>query len=350
MNTIANAGAGARLDAGQFSALLKQPDRISAQDVLHFRGEVFGDNVVSAFEADAIFALDTAIPQKCPEWTQFFVESLTDYIVNQAEPAGYVSVENARWLIERVSHDGHLDSASELELLVKVLDRAKSSPDLLVRYTLNEIARCVIDGEGPLARGGHLTRGVIGAAEVELIRRVLYAFGGEAGMSISRVEAEILFDLNDRTVQAQNHPNWQDLFVKCLANYLMAAATYRAPSRIEALRREEWLEDDKTSLSNIGTNLMGALVGFRDLFSGAFLEEFEDAHEQLERVWRERNEQMEIATTEAERISDDECDWLIDRISKDGAVHENEKALLSFLKRESPDIHPKLNPWLERAA
>ena len=67
------------------------------------------------------------------------------------------------------------------------------------------------------------------------------AFAGDAGISITRVEAEILFNINDRTAEADNDPAWSDLFAKALANCVMAASGYVAPPREVALRQEAWL-------------------------------------------------------------------------------------------------------------
>jgi hypothetical protein len=334
--------------AQAFAALLETPGQISPADVLNLRRNVFGDGIVSQQEADAVFAMDSAIPAKCAEWNVFFVESLSDYVVQQAEPQGYVSVANGEWLIERISHDGKLDTASEMELLIAVLNKAKSAPERLVRFALYEIGRAVLEGEGPLSQGRVLEKGVIGEAEVELIRRVLYAFGGDAGISISRAEAEFLFDLNDRTVAAQNHPAWRELFVKAVANYLMASASWRAPSRAVALAREEWLADDKP---DIASTLKGAFSGFGQMFSGAFLDGlFDDAHSQVEKAWKERNAVEEARMEHAQVIEEHEAQWLVDRLSRDAMVHDNEKALLRFLKEESPEIHPSLKPWFEKAA
>ncbi|MCB1462027.1 MAG: hypothetical protein KDJ90_06285 [Nitratireductor sp.] len=351
---MAGAMEGRQMDRSPLSAsmlemnkLLKHSDRIGEEDVRHFRREVFRDGLVSHAEAEAVFSLDGAVPEKCAEWHVFFVEALTDFIVDQAEPRGYVSLSNAEWLIDRVSHDGHLDTLSELELLIKVMSKAQSSPDTLIRFTIGEIARAAIEAEGPLARGRQLKKGVIDEAEVEIIRAVLYAFGGEAGISISRPEAEVLFELNDRTVEAENHPAWQELFVKAIANYLMAAASYRAPSRVVALAREDWLEDSDADLAS---TVRGVFSGFGQLFAGVFFDEVTSAHEQMEKAWAERNRRVAAAEAEAERIEDGEADWLIDRLSNDGLIHANEKALLRFIRDESPDIHPRLKPWLDKVA
>lgn len=331
-----------------FAGLLASPGRVTAADVLYFRREVFRDGVVSRDEANAIFTINDSVPVKCEEWTDFFLESLTDYTVNQEEPRGYVTTEQADWLIQRVSHDGHIEVASEIELLVKILDRAKSSPESLVGYTLREIARTVIEGEGPLAKGQEFVKGVINEGEVELIRRVLYAFGGDSGISISKTEAEILFDLNEQTDHEQNHPAWRELFVKAVANYLMAVATDRPVSRAEAVVREAWLENNK---ADVGNALFGAVWGLGELLSKSFLDDmFDGAQEQIEKAWAARNARTEAAQAAAERIEDVEAEWLIEKLCADGVIDHNERGLLEFIKRESPDVHPSLEPLFDKVA
>ncbi len=336
------------IGANGFAGILAEENKISAQDVLYFRGEVFRDGVVSIQEADALLALNTRVQDKCPEWNEFFVEALTDYTVNQAEPRGYVTVDNAQWIIDAVKADGRVEAANELELLVRILSKSQSSPEVLVGFTLDQIAHAVLEGEGPLANGRTLRMGVIGEAEVELIRAVLYAFGGEGGISISKTEAEFLFDLNDALAPEGNHPAWRELFVKAIGNYLLAAATYGAPSRIEALAREEWLNDTDTDVA--GT-LAGAVSGIKGMFSRGFFDGiFDDAHSQIEKAWKIRNEKQARAELEAEKLDAAEAQWLIDRLHADGVIHDNERALLSFLKRESHDVDPKVQDLMDKEA
>lgn len=323
-----------------FSGLLESPDHISEKDVRYFRREVFGDGVVSPQEADALFAMNMAVQDKCDDWNEFFVEALTDHVVHQAEPRGYVSVANAEWMIDRISHDGHVEAPNELELLVKTLSKSTSSPEKLVGFTLKEIQHAVVSGEGPLARGRQLTKGVIGEAEVELIREVLYAFGSDRGIAISKTEAEALFELNKATIEAENHPAWRELFVKAIGNYLMAASTMRVPSRAEALAREAWLEDTDV---DVKSSLRGAFSGFGKLFSKSFYDGvFDDAHDQMEKAWAARNERMAHMVKDAEAVTDEEADWLIDRLHDDGIICENEKALLDFIRKESPHVSEQL--------
>src|SRR5262245_37304101 len=110
--------------------------RITPLDVLELRQLVFRDGVVACAEADALFQLNETCMEQCVEWREFFVEAITDYIVHQEKPAGYVSAKNADWLITAISHDGKVDTDTELELLVRVLERAKFSTERLAAFAL----------------------------------------------------------------------------------------------------------------------------------------------------------------------------------------------------------------------
>ena len=330
------------------STLLKSPDTISARDVLAFRREIFRDGLVSKYEADAVFMINEATPNQCSDWHEFFVESLTDFTVHQMEPRGYVSVENGEWLIRQMQRDGNINIANELELLVTTIEKASDCPDFLVSYVLEQVTRLVITGEGELFNGEKINKGVIGKAEAELLRRVIYAVSGENSVAISRREAEILFELNDKTNETENHPAWHDLFVKAIANHLMAVSGYAMPDRQTAFAREEWLND--TEIDVAGT-LKNALTSFGSLFkSGGMDQVFTSDQKRMDQAWARRNVEFEQKSAEAVRIDQNECHWIVDRIGRDGVIHENEKALVQFLKEESPEIHPSLQALLDKVA
>lgn len=312
--------------------------RITDEDVLTVRRLVYPDGHIGPEEAEWLFQLNEACQLQVPAWSDLFVEALTDHLVNQAEPHGYVSEANADWLIARIDHDGVVHTASELELLVNVLDKSKSSPVRLVCHALDQVKSGVLTGKGPTRRGQRLEPGRIGAAEVDLLRRALYAYGGDARLAISRQEAELLFDINDLVGDADNHPAWSDLFVKAIANYLMAASGYEVPTREEALRLEAWRDDDRVSAVDFfGRALAGGLRGILAGYS-------------RDVAWDRRLEAQRRDITESERIGEAEAKWLTERITRNGHLHDNERQLLAFIRKESPNIHPALRTLLDRAA
>lgn len=314
---------------------------ITAEDVVMLRSEVFGDGVVSRGEAEALFALDATAKDKCEEWPKFFVEAVADYIVHQEKPAGYISEDNADWLIRTISRDGMVDSRTELELLVHVLEKAKSSPGRLSAYALEQVAHAVIDGKGP-AMLGSLVPGSIAKAEVDLLRRILYAYGGDGNIAITRTEAEVLFKINERTAAASNDPSWNDLFVKAIANFVMCSAGYEAPTRDVALRRNSFLEQADPEIGGFfGRMVSGGLAGIMEAYRSPG---------DIEAEWESKNKAAEALARRAETIDASEAKWLAERIGSDRPLYENERALLTLIKHASPEIHPALKPLIDKVA
>ncbi len=322
---------------GDAVAYIKKEAMVRPQDVIALRRFVFSDGVISASEAEELYSLARS-GFACPEWLEFFVEAMTDYVVNQAEPKGYVSSQNANWLMDRIRASGEMPSALELETLVNVINKAKSCPETLSVFALEMVKQGVIKGEGALRRGAKLEPGVIGAAEVDLLRLVLYGMGGDGNIAISRAEAEVLFDINDIVGDQANHPSWPDLFVKAIANFLMASTGYNVPTRQEALRSQEWLDDDRASITDfLSKTFAGGLRGILNSYS-------------VDEAWAKRNEKLKTSIKANEVVDAGEAQWLIDRVKRDGKIHKNERALLMFIKETSPDIHPELKAVLDQVA
>lgn len=322
---------------------LTSKSKITAEDVTMLRREVFADGVVSRGEAEALFALDQAARDKCAEWAPFFVEAVTDYIVHREKPVGYISQEKAEWLVRAISRDGMVDSRTELELLVHVLEQAKSSPGQLSVYALEQVAHAVVEGKGPLMLGGELVPGLIAKAEVDLLRRILHAFGGDGNIAVTRAEAEVLFRINDRTAAADNDPSWNDLFVKAIANHVMCSAGYEAPTREVALRQETILGHTEPEIGVFFSRMVsGGLAGIREAYRSPG---------DVEAEWEARNRAAEALARRAETIDGGEAKWLLERVGGgQRPLRDNERALLALIKHASPEIHPALTHLLDKVA
>lgn len=304
--------------------------KITAGDVLAIRQAIYPDGVVGVIEAEWLFELNAACPAQDRAWADLFVEALTDQVVWQVEPAGYVTDKDAAWLIARVDKDGAVASATEMELLLNILETARECPAALTTYVLRQVKQAVLTGAGPLRSGRTLAPGVVDAADVEILRRALYAAGGQRSLAVTRDEAEVLFDISDATAAAANDPAWADLFVKALANHIMFASGHAVPSREQALARSRWLDEPAGGIGSFFSRMVSGLSGLGGLYREADLATGID--------------------TSNEAVSAEEADWLVRRLNRDGQISAHEKALLSFLKQESPSIHPALQPLLARVA
>jgi len=329
------------MSTSEILARVQSSGNVTADDALDARRAVYGgDGAIDPSEIDMLFRINEAAKTSDPAWKALFVEAGTDYIVNQQEPAGYVSDANANWLVARISADGVVKTGTELELLVKVLEAARTSPENLVKFALRQVELAVVSGDGPLADGERLEPGRVTKGEAALVRRILYAFGGQGGIAITRAEAEVLFDINDASQGADNDPEWTDLFVKAIANCIMAASGYQPPPREVALARERWLDSPDAGIGGFFAKMAaGGLKGIIQAYTAP-----------ADAGWAARNAAMQRDIRAAEVVTGGEAEWLAERIRRDGHVGENEKALLRFIGKEASQVHPSLKELISKAA
>ena len=323
-------------------AAIAARSRITADDVLFLRRMVYADGIASRHEAENLFALDEACAAKAPEWTTFLTEAVCDYIIHQEKPEGYVSDYNARWLMALVMKNGVVDGDMELELLVTVIEKAKSVPVDLLRFTLDQVRLAVVTGVGPLAFGRALEKGRITKEETDLVRRVLYALGSDGNIAVTRPEAEMLFEINDTSVDALNDPSWNELFIKAVASHIMAVSGYNVGTREDALRHEAFLDDRSSIFSGMFSKMLsGGVSAIADAWKSG---------NSIEDRFAEANHVRDVATVEAEKVTQAEAGWVASRIGRDGRMHDNERQLIAFLKAESPSLHPDLMVLLSKVA
>ncbi len=319
-----------------FAAEIIQKGNLSEAELLRLRRMVGQDFVIDPIEAELLFQINDTVETPKP-WNSYFITVITSYLIDQGQPKGYVTQEQATWLRSRIDHDGVVETVTELGLLLNLITQASNVTDELERFTLQQVGQAVIAGKGYLGQNRKLEPGVIGAVEVELLRKVLYGVSSEGGISISRSEAEFLFELNEATSGANHHQDWQRLFVQGLANHLMMVAAWEEPDIQEAIRRENWLEDSEAGIGKFSD------VGIKDVvrefkaFFGKRDEPSEFTHMNQEKV------------AQAEKITLDEASWLIEKLNRDGRLDDNERALLDFLAEECPNIHASLINYMQAA-
>jgi hypothetical protein len=304
-----------------FSSALKAGAALSSGDVLAIRRAVWPDGAVARAEAEAIFELHRLAREPSVEWGDFFIEAITDHVLNATEPRAYVDDEMAEWLIGQIGGGGgEAIGPVELELVVKILEGALNAPASLKAWALAEVESCVLHGKGATRRDGDVRPGVVDEAEVKLMRRIVFAGGGDGALVVSQDEAEMLWRIKDATLGAANAPGWQILFVQAVGNHLMAWSSYRPLERTEASRLETFMNDRSSSVLGFL-----ARMGNPD-FAGA---------KKVFEASGETAEQHQAAVDAAEAVTPVENAWLQAGIARDGKRDECEEALLRFLEEES---------------
>lgn len=309
----------------QFSTLAErvaEDGAVSPAELQDLRQLGWGDGKIHREEAEAIFAINRSLNARSDEWVDFFVEAISEFVLNGSEPRGMCDEDEAKWLIGALDHDGKLDSMAELEVLVRIVEKARNVPELLKHYALRQVEQAVLTGTGPTRHGGDLSATHISAAECRTVRRLVFASGGHGPAAVTRYDAELLFRLKDETLYEENAPQWDDLFIDGVANYLKGFALTNAQLDHERVKElEAFIADNQ---ANVGR------------FMGAMAREVPQIKNHFGKVFGRNGEGRNYAEAAAagNLVEDHEQEWLERMIDADGEVDHLERALLSRIIEE----------------
>lgn len=293
---------------------------ISEAAVLALRREIWPAGVIDAVQADDILAINEDVLRPSPEWTTFFVEAISEFLLNTGNPPGTLSQAQADWLILRLDHGERFHSPAKIALLVHLLEKMDETPAAMKGYTLAQIERSVIAG----ARNGT----GVNAADCALMRRVIFTQSGSGPARVDADEAEMLFRIKDATLDADNAPEWTTLFVQGIANYLQSwkglSAPAPAPERMIGPVPQRRATDRGHEVRTSANGLVSAVRGPGLRGGGGF-----------GRRRTDRPTPNFVAEARAEyTVSHDNQQWLDDRLPPDGDLDPMEQALMAFMRAD----------------
>lgn len=182
---------------------------ISAPHLLGLRQLEWDAGRIGREEAEEILTLNRTLSRPSGEWTDFFVEALSAYLLDGSAARDHCSEDAARWLTGALDALGGVATMAELELLVRVIERAERAPETLRHYALKAIEAAVLTGAGPTRVGGRSGQPRITGAECRLARRILFA--GQDPIRAGRSATEFLLQIDRATQGGNNSPEWRTL-------------------------------------------------------------------------------------------------------------------------------------------
>lgn len=194
-----------------FATAILDDGFIDADEVVAIKERLYEDGVIDRKEADFLFKLNDAVSGKTnhESWKSFFIEAITDHVLEDNETPGEIDDDEANYLIEKIKGDGQVDEI-ELALLVNICDKAKGeSPEAFSSFVLSSIKSAILDDA------------VVNLEEVQMLRKVIYGTGGAGGAEVDRAEADLLFEINDATTGNENASEWKDFFVEALSKHVL---------------------------------------------------------------------------------------------------------------------------------
>jgi hypothetical protein len=305
---------------------LRAAGRVTADDVLAMRAEVYGAPQVAREDVEALIALDCAAHECAPEWGAFVGDAMVDYVVHQQDPEDYVDDAKAAWLTSACA--GPLTKQGGLEALVRVLEAATNAPGSLDAFVLGKVKAAII------------AAGRLAADDVTLLRRLVFAGASEGNVGVTREEADALFDI-DHACGANADPAWPGFFAQAIDDALTAVSPFQLESREDAQRDEAWLASRPGLF-----DFFKELVGKPDV-QGA-MDDIFHPYDGERREWQAADDRMGTDEVAAAPITDEEADWLMGRLG--GApLSAAGHALVERLKAQAPQAVGRLKPLIDAA-
>lgn len=105
---------------------------IDVGEVKELENVLYADGKIDKDEADFLFELNNAVSGKenAPEWKEFFVKTITSFVLDDDQSNGEVDEEEAKYLYDQIKGDGQIDDI-EKALLENIKAKSKNFPALL---------------------------------------------------------------------------------------------------------------------------------------------------------------------------------------------------------------------------
>ncbi len=291
---------------------------VSPDDIAALRKALWAQSKIGSGDISALFAAKDRIGAVDPLFSDLLQEAVLHFALKQDWPRNFLSDSNANLLIDLTSKDGRIDAEVEFELLVRLAEQAENCPASFKAFLCKEVEVAVLTGKGITRLGKSLAPRVVDAADVDYLRRLVFAPGAGGSLKVNFEESEMLFRIKDATLGAPNDAGWQTLFVQAIANHLMAYLSYTPRSVEDAARQDAFVANNAPK---VGRFLGQMVISFgSSAFTRLFSNDAPSNHDE--------------AVTNNLAISVEESAWLKRQIAHDGKTDDLEKALLAYLVDE----------------
>lgn len=334
----------------QFARGVATSGTINASEIAQVRRAIFKDGLVSREEAGQLFEIERGRKTHDKDWSDLFVEALTDYVLNQEPPAGYLAHDTANWIMAEISKRKTPSTDAEVALVINLIEKAREVPASFSAFALRLVKDVVMYGDGPDARGRPHDGGRVTEADVLALQRILWGAGSEGLLAVSRDEAEALFAIAHNSTGADNDPRFDDLFAKAIGNYLLGATGRDVPARDVSLRWETEGPYKASVLRVMAETLAGVSKVADTAFVADAIRNARSLGKDVDAAFDAANGVREAAKSAAEVVTAAEAAWLLEHVGQNGVITGPEKALLRFIAREASAIDPSLKDMLAKVA
>lgn len=318
-------------------AEIKARGSIKDADVVRLRKNFAEASSVSLAEIDLLRSLNDACPIQDPAWTGCFVDIVTDFIVAEAEPEGYMNAQKCALLRSWIAPAGLVETKAKLDLLINVIASSRWAPLSLVVFGLEQVYQAVLTNSGPLRAGRVFEPRTVTEGDVAVLRQILQSFTTEGLEGVTREEAGVLLDIDRATATSINHPAWGQLVAAAVGSAVLAASGYAAPPRFQSLSRAGW--------QTLDPDLDDILAG-RQAPVSSVLREFRALSREERAILRLSQQKVGIVTREDLPAYD--TAWFADYLAAPANRTPNVLALLKLFKRDGIRLDARLQAFVDQ--
>ncbi|MBV1701276.1 MAG: hypothetical protein KGQ46_05580 [Hyphomicrobiales bacterium] len=296
-----------------------QEDSVENSEILALRREIYAKPSVSRADVENLLALGRTPNGQSPEFADLLAMAATDLLVNQPDPAKYITQADADWLMGHIGTG--LSNNAEFEMLTDIIRYAISVPASLAAFTVSEIEKVIVGTNG---------QGAPADKYIDALKIAVYAATPESSLHVSRASAESLFEIVHASGQAASNPAFGDFFAKAIGNYLMGIAYHWTQSAKDKLEVEKFENAPSSFGDFIGSMFGGFFAGkanVHDAFTSAIGLDEREAHA--------RNAADAAEAAQAAAIDPSETAWLMAHLARNAPLTAAERQLLQFLQQEA---------------
>ncbi len=301
---------------------------IKESDIEALRAVISGQAALDQSSMDDLFRIHALCHLKPVAWSDLFIDAVTEFLVNEAQPIGYLTADQVRYLMERLERNGRLETRTEFDLILNIIATARWAPESLAATALNAVLAAIELGKG-VARGNYESMpATLSSRDVALIRAILMDFGGDERRPLTRTELEVLIHIDECIGQGLRSTDWIELYVKAVANAILAASGYAVPVRSIALSNCVGDAQNASEGQGLSQEIDRTIATY-------VLQTAEERS--IQRLEKQR---IEIVT--GDRVREADGIWIWERLEHQFAKNSHLSKLLAHLKSRGLELHPAL--------
>lgn len=112
---------------------------ITPEDVCSLRTEIFPHGITTEDQAYTLISLEKFALNSCSAWADYYLTSLSDFILCHRVPVGSVDRQNSQWIADNIMRHGYMRTKNEFLLLKLLLERAVSASPCFCKLVLSQM-------------------------------------------------------------------------------------------------------------------------------------------------------------------------------------------------------------------